>query len=547
MPDTFLEGSPGYSVAAVLRTASERLLREVVGSAAVDLLRTLDGAFADLARLREGARALVDPARLLSDTGFRSAMVGALPIAKARELAQRLAIQPGRDVYASLLACDLGKGAFREGLIDFFGVEDVWTAAGRPVSDSLVDPAYGLFDHQRQAALDVAQVLTEHPRKVLMHMPTGAGKTRTAMHIVARHINERETATVCWLAQSRELLEQAADEFESCWRHLGGRRIAVVRYWGDGTLPETLPETTFLVAGFAKLQALMARDRDAVHAIADRTTLTVVDEAHQAIAPTYRETIEILSRKRQGSALLGLSATPGRTWADVGEDAKLSAFFGERKVMLKFAGGQNPVTYLIENGYLALPNFRTLNAEPGLAMSDGDARMLAQGLDVPQAVLDGLAEDAKRNLRILCEVDVLASRHARTIVFATTVAHARLLSMVTNARGTCSLVVTGDMPQADRERAIQRFRGDDARAMVMFNFGVLTTGFDAPKTSAAIIARPTRSLVLYSQMVGRAIRGVRAGGNKEAEIVTVVDPSLAGFGDVADAFMNWEDVWHDEG
>jgi superfamily II DNA or RNA helicase len=77
----------------------------------------------------------------------------------------------------------------------------------------------------------------------------------------------------------------------------------------------------------------------------------------------------------------------------------------------------------------------------------------------------------------------------------------------------------------------------------MVNYGILTTGFDAPRVSAAIIARPTMSLVLYSQMVGRATRGIKAGGNKEAEILTVVDKSLPGFNNVAEAFLNWEDVW----
>ena len=71
----------------------------------------------------------------------------------------------------------------------------------------------------------------------------------------------------------------------------------------------------------------------------------------------------------------------------------------------------------------------------------------------------------------------------------------------------------------------------------------MTTGFDAPRTSAVLVARPTKSLVLYSQMVGRAIRGVKAGGNEKAEVVTVVDYQLPGFGSVADAFKNWEDVW----
>lgn len=78
---------------------------------------------------------------------------------------------------------------------------------------------------------------------------------------------------------------------------------------------------------------------------------------------------------------------------------------------------------------------------------------------------------------------------------------------------------------------------------MIVNYGVLTTGFDAPKTSSVLITRPTKSLVLYSQMVGRAIRGKLAGGNEEAEIVTVVDTTLPGFGNLAEAFKNWEDVW----
>ena len=77
---------------------------------------------------------------------------------------------------------------------------------------------------------------------------------------------------------------------------------------------------------------------------------------------------------------------------------------------------------------------------------------------------------------------------------------------------------------------------------MLINYGVLTAGFDAPKTNVAIIARPTTSLVLYSQMVGRAIRGTRAGGNDKSTIFTVVD-NLPGFRDVSQAFLNWEDVW----
>ena len=90
---------------------------------------------------------------------------------------------------------------------------------------------------------------------------------------------------------------------------------------------------------------------------------------------------------------------------------------------------------------------------------------------------------------------------------------------------------------------IAAFKAASDEPRVIVNYGVLTTGFDAPQTSAAVIARPTKSLVLFSQMVGRATRGERAGGNKRAEVATVVDTRLPGFCNMADAFDNWEDVW----
>ena len=77
---------------------------------------------------------------------------------------------------------------------------------------------------------------------------------------------------------------------------------------------------------------------------------------------------------------------------------------------------------------------------------------------------------------------------------------------------------------------------------IIINFGVLTTGFDAPKSNVAIIGRPTQSVTLYSQMIGRVMRGKKAGGNESCKVVTVKDP-IYGFRDMSESFEYWEELW----
>ena len=206
--------------------------------------------------------------------------------------------------------------------------------------------------------------------------------------------------------------------------------------------------------------------------------------------------------------------------------------------------GENPIEYLIENGFLARPLFRTLFAKPGLQLTDRELSRVAQALDIPDEIVDSLSMSEQYVTAVLEAIEeLLANGHLRVLVFAATVDHARTLAAILAAREIRSAVVTGTTTERTRDRAIRAFKSEEEAPMVLVNFGVLTTGFDAPKASAVVIARPTQSLVLYSQMVGRAIRGPRAGGTDTCEVVTVVDPNLPGFGDVAAAFLNWEDVW----
>jgi len=77
----------------------------------------------------------------------------------------------------------------------------------------------------------------------------------------------------------------------------------------------------------------------------------------------------------------------------------------------------------------------------------------------------------------------------------------------------------------------------------LVNYGVLTTGFDAPKANVAIIGRPTQSVTLYSQMVGRVMRGKEAGGKSQCKVITVKDP-VYGFRDMSESFFYWEELWN---
>ena len=278
--------------------------------------------------------------------------------------------------------------------------------------------------------------------------------------------------------------------------------------------------------------------------LAGRTSLVIIDEAHSAIAETYKLILDALVRMpRPNPGLLGLTATPGRTWADIEIDEELSEFFARRKVTLQIENYRNPVDYLVDKQYLAQVHYAPLYHGGSTKLSDADIRKVQENFDIPDSILRRLAEDELRNLAIITELEELAKRHKRILVFAATVKHANVLAAVLQMKGYHAASVTAKTPGTIRSRMIEKFKQDTSEVIILCNFGVLTTGFDAPLTSAALIARPTKSLVLYSQMVGRATRGPRAGGNLSAEIVTVVDYNMPGFGNVAEAFTNWEDIW----
>lgn len=534
--------APGISVKDVLLSAKPKSVRQLLPQSTVDLIDRMSPGLLETNEANRVAVAIIDPIEAIQDKPMRSKIVRLLPLPKARELCAKLNLSIDRSPYDAIEAGINAIGI--EPLCDFLGIVD------DPRAPRLIGPTsqvatatYGLFPHQRLAARKVATALVRPPRKTILHMPTGAGKTRTAMHLVARHLRENGPTVVVWLAQNRELLDQASEEFEKAWLPLGDRDVQLMRFWGARRAPLDELQDGLLVAGLAKMASLDARDVVTLLKLADRASLTVIDEAHQAIAPTYANVLRALSSKRPENALLGLTATPGRSWSEIEEDKRLSEFFDGQKVLLEVDGYDDPVSFLMEEKYLARPLFRQLEAPSEVQLSERDQKNIRDDPDLSDELLEKLGRDTARTEAVLAAILDAVTRHDRIIVFAPSVENAKLLQAMLTIKNVEALFVSGETESTERERRIRRYKSNTRNKIVMVNFGVLTTGFDAPHTSCAIIARPTRSLVLYSQMVGRATRGVRAGGNEAAEIITITDPSLPGFGSVTEAFSNWEDVW----
>lgn len=532
-----MTSSIGLTARLFFESLQDEDLRRFVVPEVLSVLDVIFGGHISGEDLKGVVTTLSDMSDLLKEPKSRHLILSLISERKRAELKNRLELADD-----DVITVDFNESRLRL-LREFFGIYDENIGIAVSPSSTTIAPRYGLFDHQRSAVNRLMPLLTQDDRRAILHLPTGVGKTRTAMYVVAEFLRANEQSVVVWLASGRELLEQAVESFRGAWEHIGNRPVSLETMWGDRKPDLDGLKDGFIAVGLAKAWAMdSGTDAGWAARLSPRVRLVIFDEAHQSIAQTYRYITEELTLDFR-CALLGLTATPGRTWADIEKDGVLAEFYGHNKVGLEVPG-ENPIEYLIENDYLARPTFRTLLSEAGLDLSDSDLARIRRSLDIPDKVVESLSLSESYLTAVLSAIEELLYKgHLRVLVFAATVQHARMLAAILAVRKIVNAVVTGSTAEHERARAIRAFTQESTEPMVLVNFGVLTTGFDAPKASAVVIARPTQSLVLYSQMVGRAIRGPRAGGTETCEIVTVVDPNLQGFGDVAEAFLNWEDVW----
>lgn len=527
-----------------LARAGVEPLYGLAGKSAVDLLERLETralnahTLATIVVERQGA------SLALRTVAIRTLALEALKSDEAEQLSEILAL-PAGDPFEALARADFDRSEGQMATLHaFFGVPFEVEEVEEKAAQATATSSYTLFAHQRRASLSVRDKLADRNARVLLHMPTGAGKTRTAMTTIVDLLRGlADGQVIIWLAHSEELCDQAFDEAVKAWSALGSRELTVHRHYGDNRIANfEAIQDGIIVSGLQLLYKDSLTRQGEILDLSGRVKLIVMDEAHQATAPTYSHLINLLQR-RPGTGILGLSATPGRSLKDVGADLALAAFFNRQKVRLEVEGYANPVDYLTAEGYLAKIEPVKLPFKPRgeIKLSEAEAARLREGFDLPARIVEQLAADDARNLLIVSTVEREVAAGGKIILFAISVEHAGLIASVLRLRGVKAAAVTSGTPAERRRQIIQRYRDTD-ELDVLCNFGVLTTGFDAPKTNVAFIARPTSSVVLYSQMIGRAARGPRAGGNATCRVLTVVDDT-PGFRSLAEGFEFWDDIW----
>lgn len=432
------------------------------------------------------------------------------------------------------------------------------------------DQFYELLDYQYYIRQRVLNYLNSGfpQERMLVHMPTGTGKTKTAMHVIANYysFSLHNTGAVIWVAHTTELLQQAYETFVNVWSHLGNESIKVYKLWGSRSINTDEPINGIVFCGLAKLMSIKQSNPTAFQRLKRDCRLLVFDEAHKAAAAQTKTVIEDLLRMPTGyenRALIGLSATPGRTTEDTYDNNLLSNMFGNKLICidasiinqinlgrlqaLNAVAEENIIKYFQQRQILSKMKPKRLTYQTTFTASEiSKLSRSIQSLELDEADFSDeqlriLAMNKDRNRVIMEELRRLHSEKIPTIVFACSVNHAKMLSAMLTLEEIPNSLVIGDMDPVSRKNAIDRFKDRTSDVNIIINYEVLTTGFDSKNIRCVLITRPTKSVILYSQMLGRGLRGPLMGGNDECLLIDI-DDNLQAYNNET-AFVHFNDYW----
>ncbi len=381
-----------------------------------------------------------------------------------------------------------------------------------------------------------ARQYAEYPNsKIVVQMPTGSGKTRVAMEIVSSFLNSNKSRTVVWLADRSELCEQAYDTFLAIWPHVAKCDLTISRLWGKHPIPDLdFDHSQLIIAMYQKIRNPLFNEQ-----LSLKADLIVADEAHNALAPTYQKIIKALCDIfYKQTKIIGLSATPGRTK----HSDKLADFFDNQIITID-SGVQSPISYLQDKNILSRCIRKPLQTKRKFYLTKDEWNQIQKSFnhEYPDSVLKKIADDVPRNLKIVQKLLELSESCKHIIVFNASVRQSKLLCGLLIALGKSAIHVDGSTPHNYRHDVINKFKNGDIQ--FIFNYDIFTTGFDAPNIDAVVIARPTTSVVVYGQMIGRGMRGLELGGTEEFQLIDVVDNIITEYGGLDDVYEYFSAYW----
>ena len=388
-------------------------------------------------------------------------------------------------------------------------------------SEILVTSTYGekldskgtLHPYQINLKDAIAENIYNGQKRLLAQMPTGAGKTMTALELIVDFIRSHKfKGLIVWIVDSNELADQALIAFNNLWRLRGDRPTKAYRFFSDFNVNFSDCSPGIVFTSFPKCYSSKTSnnlaDQNNFISLCKKTSLVLVDEAHTSIASTYFLTINDLIK--YDATLIGLSATPARNNNQFGTDDLRRMY--ANLIKMKDSNGieiSDPIKYLQDLEYLAEIEYEALDSNFELKnINEGEACVK-------------LAENTDRNNIILKQIEKAVSLNESTVVFACTVDHVIALMALCRAQKIESDFIIGEVPQHKRLEIFDRFKKGDLK--ILINHEMLSTGIDLPNLNRLIITRPIGSPILYSQIIGRALRGPKNGGNKKNTIVNIQD------------------------
>lgn len=485
-----------------------------------------------------------------------------LPEDIARELSSHIEVEItlGDDTQLEVVAKKVSKNKeTRVRFLEFFELGSRFspvskepTAARETVSGPSIDipitvvsPYKVLKDYQYNVYYRAKSQLGPPLSRTIIQMPTGSGKTRTAMELISDVFIQGDCERVVWLANAEELCEQSVACFVDVWRHVGNKDVDLHRFWGGRDKPN---ESNFegacqlIIASFQSIWAVIKSDNKGLEEIFSKTTLLVVDEAHIAVADTYSQVVKKICALSDCRAI-GLTATPGRTVEE--ETSALSDLFHGQILNLEDPNGQwdNAIAYLRSIKVMSKVTYEPLVIQNDIKLSSKELNTLKRDLDFPKSVLERVGSSDLRSAEIVARLREHLDQDAQTLLFAPSVENSKFLTSLFTFLRYRAAHIDGDTPSNARAQIIQDFT--EGRIQILCNYGVLATGFDAPKIDLLCIARPTKSPVLYSQMIGRGLRGPEVGGTEFCRIFEVRD-NFDNLGTQDELYDSFKDYWESE-